>query len=263
MYLMKESNCSVIGGQKGYDLAKYSDINLTSRSSISYLYLTQLISYDSLIVKQGLLNIYLTQIAKFTFYFIIEFINLFYTRGTGLSVIKSQLFLVVEFVLFIDIFYYLNVKDSLKVNTIDKKESFTSFIQGRIFLTILQSILITFVSFYSLDSPYDSTGTIHSYHATYFCIIFSFLHVLVLQKLFNTIGSSFSFYKGGIILIQILLLYVGFIIVSATDTYYFYGILSEFMNGKALLTSICLIWISLSMPALNMALKLTSEPPKV
>ena len=75
MYLMKESNCSVIGGQKGYDLAKYSDINLTSRSSISYLYLTQLISYDSLIVKQGLLNIYLTQIAKFTFYFIIEFIN--------------------------------------------------------------------------------------------------------------------------------------------------------------------------------------------
>lgn len=127
----------------------------------------------------------------------------------------------------------------------------------------MQSILIIFISFYSLDTPYDSTGTTTSYQATYFCIIFSFLHILIFQKFFNIIGSSFSLYKGLIILIQILMLYLGFIIVSSTDTYYYYGILTDFMKGKTLLLSFCLIWISLTFPALNMALKLVDVPAKV
>jgi len=47
MYLSKQTHCSVAGSSKGFDIDKYSDINFTSRSSISFLYLLQLIKYDS------------------------------------------------------------------------------------------------------------------------------------------------------------------------------------------------------------------------
>ena len=96
MYLMKQSAFGVKGNSgSGYDTDKYSDINLTSKSSVSYLYLLQLLKYDSVIVRQGLLSILFTQFGKYLLYFVVELINLFYTRGTGLSVLKTPLFLVV------------------------------------------------------------------------------------------------------------------------------------------------------------------------
>jgi hypothetical protein len=104
----------VKGSKLGYDANKYSDITLSSRSSISFFYITQLIKYDGVVVKQGLLSLFFTQIAKLVFYLIIEFINLFYTRGTGLAVIRTPLYLVVEVVLLFDVFYYLNWKDIMR-----------------------------------------------------------------------------------------------------------------------------------------------------
>lgn len=92
---MKATDCSIKGSKNGYDAEKYSDITLSSKSSISYLYLTQIIRYDSVLVRQGVLNILFTQISKFIFYLVIEIINIFYTRGTGLMIIKSPLFMVV------------------------------------------------------------------------------------------------------------------------------------------------------------------------
>jgi hypothetical protein len=118
---MKECDCAVKGSKLGYDSSKYSDITLSSRSSISFFYLTQLIKYDAIVVKQGLLSLFLTQIAKFIFYLTIEFINLYYTRGSGLAVIRTPLYLVVETVLFIDVFYYLNWRDSMRGETFNRR----------------------------------------------------------------------------------------------------------------------------------------------
>lgn len=111
---MKECDCAVKGSRLGYDSHKYSDISLSSRSSVSFFYITQLIRYDAVVIKQGLLSLFFTQAAKFTFYLVIEFINLLYTRGTGLAVIRTPLYLVVETVLFFDVFYYLNWKDTMR-----------------------------------------------------------------------------------------------------------------------------------------------------
>lgn len=95
MYLSKQAQFSVAGNSRGYDCDKYSDINLTSRSSVSYLYLLQLIRYDSIVVRQAILSLLLTQIGKYTLYFVIELTNIFFTRGTALMVIKTPLFLVI------------------------------------------------------------------------------------------------------------------------------------------------------------------------
>lgn len=95
MYLSKQTQFSVAGNSRGYDCQKYSDFNLTSRSSVSYLYLLQLIKYDSVVVRQAILSILLTQIGKFAFYFAIELTNIFFTKGTALLVLKTPLFLVI------------------------------------------------------------------------------------------------------------------------------------------------------------------------
>lgn len=108
-----------------------------------------------MVIKYGLINIYLTQMGKLIFYFVIEFVNMFYNRGTGINVINSGFFIVVEIVMALDFFYYLNIKDSVKVNTIDKSSSFMGFIITRIIITILQGIFIIFMCFYSLDTPYN------------------------------------------------------------------------------------------------------------
>lgn len=68
---MKSTDYTVTGYKHGYDIDKYSDASLSSRSSISFLYLTQLICYDSMVIKQGLYNILFTQVSKFIFYLII------------------------------------------------------------------------------------------------------------------------------------------------------------------------------------------------
>ena len=92
---MKQVDCAVKGGPNGYDAEKYSDITLSSNCSMSYLYLLQMIRYDSIIVRQGGIAILFTHIGKYIFYLVIEIINLFYTRGTGLMIVKTPLFAVI------------------------------------------------------------------------------------------------------------------------------------------------------------------------
>lgn len=125
MYLMKQADVAVKGGKKGYDAHKYSDISLSSQSTVSFLYLTQLINYDAALVKSALISIFMTQVAKFVFYFIIQFINFFYTRGSGLTIIKSPFYILIEIVLILDVFYYLNWSDSMRAETFNKRESFS------------------------------------------------------------------------------------------------------------------------------------------
>lgn len=67
---------------------------------------------------------------------------------------------------------------------------------------------------------------------------------------------SLSIYKMVVIAVQILVIYLGFIIVSATDTYGFKAILWNSMNGKKFITAVMCIWICLTLPAIRMLLHL-------
>lgn len=260
---MKECDCAVKGSRLGYDSNKYSDINLSSRSSVSFFYLTQLIRYDAVVIKQGLLSLFFTQVTKIVFYLVIEFINLFYTRGTGLAVIRTPLYLVVEIVLFLDVFYYLNWKDSMRADTFNKGQYFSTELLLRIGHAILQAVFVTFITLYSLDSPPDSTGTTHSYHFPYFIIVFTFLHILIFEKVFNVLISSFSVYKAIVIAGQIFILYGGFILVSLLDTFDYYGILWSALVGKSFITAVCCIWIGLTLPAIRLLLQLMTKSKKL
>ena len=124
MHITKKMGCSVNGGNTGYDLSKYTDIEFSSNCSVSYLYLLQLIRYDSILVRSGLISILMTQIGKYIFYMIIELINIFFTRGTGLVIVRSGLFVVVELVLLIDVFYYLNWKDAGRASSFNRKATY-------------------------------------------------------------------------------------------------------------------------------------------
>jgi hypothetical protein len=61
-----------------------------------------------------------------------------------------------------------------------------------------------------------------------------------------------SIYKAIIIIGQILLTYLGFIIVSAIDKYHYKGIFWGALKGGGVWMSIiCSVWISLTIPAVR------------
>lgn len=61
----------------------------------------------SVSIKKSISNIILTQFRKAMILITIEFIGSFYTWGTGLAIITTPLYLVLEGILLLDIFYYL------------------------------------------------------------------------------------------------------------------------------------------------------------
>lgn len=124
---------------------------------------------------------------------------------------------------------------------------------GLVMLTkIAQGLFITFMCFYSTQTPSSSTGTPHPYQYTYFAIVFTVVHLLVIEKLFNTLSQSVSVYKIIIIVSQVILIYIGFIIVSMVDRYFYQGILwSALSAGNISVTIIACVWICLTVPALR------------
>ena len=62
MFLMKEVDVAVKGAPHGYDSPKYAYILLSSKSSLSYLYLLQMIKYDGQVNRQVLLCLLFTHI---------------------------------------------------------------------------------------------------------------------------------------------------------------------------------------------------------
>lgn len=258
MFLMKEADVAVRGGNAGYDNHKYADITLSTRASLSYLYLLQMIKYDAQVARQALLCLFFTQLQKYTFYVVLSLINFFYTRGTAIPLVASSLFTVVELVLLVDVFYYLNWGDSMRGETYQRKDKITIEVAIRTIITVIQAVFIALMSFYSLEVPYDSTGTSHSYQIQNFVVVFSVLHVLVFEKLFNHINLTFSLYKLIVLLVQLTILYLALVAVSLIDTNYYAGILWYF-RGKAFMTAIGCIWVSLSLPALRSLLFLMKK----
>ena len=259
-FLAKKTNIAVKGASTGYDAQKYSDIVLTSNCSISYLYLLQLIKYDSVLVRTALISLIFTQIGKFVFYIIIEAVNMFYTRGTGLAIIRTPFYVMFEFVLFWDVVYYLNWSDSGRAWTFDKKASYFRQIGVKIVEKTVQGILTMMICLYSTGTPSSSNGTIHSYHYTNIAIVFVLLHILVLEKMFNFYQQNFSIYKAIIILSQIVFIYLCFILISVIDKYHFKAILWNILTaGNLLITIIICIWLCLTIPAIRLLWSLVKD----
>ena len=147
---------------------------------MSYLYLLQLIKYDSILVRQGGISIIFTHLGKFIFYIIMEIVNLFYTRGTGLMVIKTPLFIVIEIVLMVDVMYYLNWADSARAYTFSSKRTYLREVGLKVLEKSFQALFITFITIYATQTPAGTGGFPHGYHFTYFTMAFSLLHILVL-----------------------------------------------------------------------------------
>ena len=64
--------------------------------------------------------------------------------------------------------------------------------------------------------------------------------------------QAFSVYKGIVLLGQIVMTYVGFVIVSVLDTYHYKGILwAALKAGNVWVTIVALVWISLTFPAIR------------
>ena len=115
---------------------------------------------------------------------------------------------------------------------------------------MLQAVFIAMISFYALEVPYDSTGTSHSYQNQNFVIVFTVLHVLLFEKLFNHINLTFSLYRFIALVAQLLFTYIGLIIISVSDTLYYKGVLWSF-KGKAFMAAIGCTWVCLTVPALR------------
>ena len=116
---------------------------------MSYLYLLQLLKYDSILVRQGGISLIFTHLGKFIFYIIMEIVNLFYTRGTGLMVIKTPLFIVIEIVLMVDVMYYLNWADSARAYTFSSKRTYLREVGLKVLEKSFQALFITFITIYA------------------------------------------------------------------------------------------------------------------
>jgi hypothetical protein len=55
----------------------------------------------------------LIHILKFMCYVCVEIINYAYTLGTGIALVRLPLYLLTEIVVFMDIFFYVDLQDSL------------------------------------------------------------------------------------------------------------------------------------------------------
>jgi len=69
----------------------------------------------------------------------------------------------------------------------------------------------------------------------------------------NVVTQSFSIYKGVVVVVQLVLIYLGFIVVSVVDKYYYYGILwNALAAGNVVVTGIACVWICLTLPLLRL-----------
>ena len=64
--------------------------------------------------------------------------------------------------------------------------------------------------------------------------------------------QAFSFYKGVVMGGQVLLIYLGFILVSVVDKYHYKGIMwGALKSGNIWMTVIANVWICLTIPAIR------------
>ena len=54
-------------------------------------------------------------VVKFLCYFVVEAINLYFTLGSGVSLVRLPLYILTEIVVLFDIMYFLNLNDGVAV----------------------------------------------------------------------------------------------------------------------------------------------------
>ena len=118
-----------------------------------------MIKYDSVIYRIGIINLVTIQLRKSFILLTIEFINSFYTWGTGLVIIGSPLHLLLEIILLLDILYFLNFRNQKKANHYEDHINWKFFFQQFI-ISILTGAFITFIPVYSMEGPATSVGTV-------------------------------------------------------------------------------------------------------
>lgn len=78
------------------DVQKYTDIAIEQTKQtpkiMTFLTLLQLLNHDSHVMYEGLYNIVLIHVVKFSCYFTIEAVNFFYTLGSGISLLRLPLY---------------------------------------------------------------------------------------------------------------------------------------------------------------------------
>ena len=201
------------------------------------------VKYDSKIIRIGIINLVTIQIRKSFILLTIEFINSFYTWGTGLVIIGSPLHLLLEVILLLDIFYFLNFRNQKKANHYEDIINWKFFLQ-QFFISILTGAFITFIPVYSMEGPATSIGTVESSSFTNILIHFVLLHCLLFYKLFLP-PFVFSLYRVLFMALQIALYYIGIIVISEVDVYMFKGIIWYSFEGRIMLTAVFSTWMVL------------------
>ena len=82
---------------------------------MKFLSLIQLLTHDSHLMSNRLYLIVMVHVVKFLCYFVVEAINLYFTLGSGLSLVRLPLYILTEIVVLFDILYFLNLKDGVAV----------------------------------------------------------------------------------------------------------------------------------------------------
>ena len=194
-------------------------------------------------VRVGLINIVTIQFRKSIILMTIEFINNFYTWGTGLVFVSSPLHLLMEIILIMDIFYFLNFRNQRFENYYSDQAKW-KYILREFFISILVGAFITFIPIYSMEGPATLTGTLESSAFTVVLVHFVALHCLIFFKIFLP-PYSISLYKVLFLAIQISLYYLGVLIISLVDVYQFKGIIYYCFQGRIILTGIFCTWMIL------------------
>lgn len=151
-----------------------------------------------------------------------------------------------------DLFYYLNIKDSCSMSTHNKGDKgvsrslqyngLTCSIPFVVVKTLMLSVMGVLIIINSSISPVNSQGTPVN---SVFCVLHVHLfitHLMIFSKL--TWGNKqINIYKILIILLQLAVYYVGLVIVSETSLYEFNKVIAYMFNNRIYLVTLIVIWV--------------------
>lgn len=124
--------------------------------------------------------------------------------------ISGSQFLLLEIIMLADVLYYLNF--SHQKLPPPKGTSFAVALAIESSISLIEACFISFVTIYSLQSIPNGAGTVKGFEFTSVLVYFGVINLLILRKLFTT--AVISLYKILLIVIQLIMYYVGMIIIA-------------------------------------------------
>ncbi len=180
--------------------------------------LLQLISYDSLVARQGLTEIILLQLVKGALLIAVEFVCQFYSQASGISAMKWQFYVLIEVILALDILCAFNWKDHLRVNKQVLSQRMLPRLLSEAVTGVLLGAVTALCSIYAFETPATESGTIQPSTFTEYGICLGIFHALIFRKIFLNLTTSYSVLKLLVLVAQIVLFYLGLAIFHFLDT---------------------------------------------